>query len=300
MHLLITGSNGLLGQKLLATLNKDANELFGFDLADQSYTPLIPHRYFKVDLIDRKQTTTAIQNINPEIIIHTAAMTGVDQCETERENCWKINVSATADLIKTAEKINSKFIFISSDYIFDGKNGPYNEESLPNPINYYGRSKLAAENLLRGSKLDWTIVRTIVLYGVGINVRASFVTWLLKELREHRPVRIVHDQWGNTTIADDLATGIDRIITLKREGIYNIADHGYMTRYEFALMIAERFNLDRGLITPVSSSAFKQPAMRPLRSGLDASKAERELFLTVISLTDALDLYKYQEKQLNN
>ncbi|MDP8238506.1 MAG: SDR family oxidoreductase [Candidatus Hatepunaea meridiana] len=295
MKILITGSNGLLGQKLLSVLTKDTNELYGIDLADKAIVNNILHQYECLNLTNTKTTIDAILGIGPDIIIHTAATTAVDNCEQEKELCWNSNVLTTENIIKASKKTGSKVIFISSDYVFDGKNGPYSEEDLPNPINYYGRSKLAAENMLRGSGLNWTIVRTIVLYGIGINTRSSFVTWLLRQLRTGNTVQIVNDQWGNTTIVDDLATGIERITMLDRKGIYNIASHDYMNRYEFAVKIAEFFDLDCGLISSITTSSLNQPADRPLRSGLKVDKAEKELYISFRTLAEALTLYKKLE-----
>jgi len=299
MNILITGSNGLLGQKLLTVLDKATNRLFGFDLADLSCLTDVPHEYRKIDLTDKKSTTETICEIKPQVIVHTAALTEVDRCELEKEICWNINVIGTDHIVTAAHKINANVIFISSDYIFNGKNGPYNEDDLPHPVNYYGRSKLAAENILRGGDLDWAIVRTVVLYGVGVNVKSSFVTWLLEKLRSGKSVRIVEDQWGNSTLVDDLAAGIDRIITLKRTGIYNVGNHGFMTRFEFARLIAERFDLDSRLIVPISTSSLRQPAKRPLHSGLNVEKAERELYISFKTTEEALDLYKENEELLS-
>lgn len=298
MRILITGSNGLLGQKLLHQLNKDQMQLIGIDLGNENLVKDVTHEYFKHDLTNRKTTIGTIRSLKPQIIVHTAAMTEVDRCEMEKELCWNVNVVATDQVVSAAQKIGSKVIFISSDYVFDGKKGPYDENDLPNPIGYYGRSKLAAENIVRGSGLNWVVVRTIVLYGNGVKVRSSFVTWLLDQLHKGKTVRIVDDQWGNSTIVDDLAAGIDRLITLDREGIYNIAGQDYMTRYEFALKIAELFDLNRELIIPISTSKLRQPAKRPKRSGLEIHKAERELYIKFRDAEDSLKLYKQQEDEL--
>ncbi len=300
MDILITGSSGLLGQKLLTTLHKETNRLSGIDLTDRSLVVDVPHRYSRIDLTVRKTSVDAICEMKPQVIVHTAAMTAVDRCEQEKELCWNTNVVATENVVTAAQKIGARLIFISSDYVFDGKNGPYTEDSLPNPINFYGRSKLAAENIIRGADISWTIIRTIVLYGVGINTRASFVTWLLDQLRAGKPSSIVDDQWGNSAIADDLASGIDRIITLQRDGIFNIANHGYMSRFEFARLIADKFQLNRGLIAPISTAALDQPAGRPLHSGLDVRKAERELHTSFRTTEEALMLYKEQEKEMDD
>jgi dTDP-4-dehydrorhamnose reductase len=296
--ILITGSNGLLGQKLLHVLSNDSTELAGIDLVSKSFISEVEHQHHRIDLTDKQLTLEKISEIEPQIIIHTAALTVVDKCEQEKEVCWNINVKATDHIITAAKKINAKVIFISSDYVFDGKKGPYTENDLPRPVNYYGKSKLAAENILRGSDLNWAIIRTIVLYGVGIKVHASFVTWLLQELRKGNKVSIVNDQWSNATIVDDLAAGIERIISLDKTGIYNVASHEFMSRYDFAVKVARHFGLDVNLIKSITTKELKQSALRPLRSGLDVSKAERELYISFRTVTEALELYKKQE--MNN
>ena len=297
MRIFITGSNGLLGQKLLHTFSTNIHELTGCDLADGSLIADVIHSYRQMDITDRRQTMTVTGELAPQVIVHTAAMTEVDRCETEKEMCWRINVIGTENVLDGASRVGAKVIFISSDYIFDGKNGPYDEEAVPNPICYYGRSKLAAENLIRGSGLDWTIIRTIVLYGCGVNVRSSFVTWLLGALRAGKRVHIVNDQWGNTTLVDDLAVGIERTLILGKSGIFNVAGRGYRTRCEFALRIAKIFNLSSDLISPISTGELRQAAPRPLRSGLVIDKAERELYISFRTMDESLKLYKNQELQ---
>jgi dTDP-4-dehydrorhamnose reductase len=298
MKILVTGSNGLLGQKLLSTLSVKAHQLLGIDLADQSFVTSQVHEYRKLDITDRQSVARSIDEMQPDIILHTAAMTTVDKCELEKEICWRINVKGTDHLVNAALKAGSKFVFISSDYVFDGRNGPYKEDDRPNPISYYGRSKLAAENLIRGSSLNHAIVRTIVLYGLGQKVKSSFLTWLLEMLRAGKSVRIVNDQWGNSTIVDDLAAALERIVELGRNGIYHVGSKGYMTRYEFSVRAAEFFGLDKSLITPISTAELDQPAKRPLRSGLDTEKAERDLLLSFRTIEESFELYRQQELEM--
>ena len=300
MRILITGSNGLLGQKLLHTLSTESFDLIGVDLGPESFVKDVDHLYVPLDLTSLKTNDKTIRRLNPQIIVHTAAMTTVDLCEQEKEKCWRINVTATDKVVTIANKIDAKIILISSDYVFDGEKGPYKEDDIPNPINYYGRSKLAAENLVRGTAKRWAIVRTIVLYGVGINVRSSFVTWLLDKLRNNKLVHIVNDQWGNTTLVDDLARGIERILLLEKTGIYHIGGRDFMTRYEFAQAVAELFDLDTRLINPVNTSDLRQPAKRPLKSGLDIEKAERDLFISFNDVKNSLTLYREQEQLMKN
>ncbi|MFC2149960.1 dTDP-4-dehydrorhamnose reductase [Calditrichota bacterium] len=295
MKILITGANGLLGQKLQTVLTGEIYDLYCTDLQDSSVLQQ-DSPYYKLNLIDKSSTTDLIESLSPDIIIHTAAMTDVDGCELNKEDCWKINVGTTENIVNVAVKTESKLIFMSTDYIFDGEMGPYNEDALPSPISYYGRSKLAAENSIRGSELEWCILRTIILYGTGVNIKSSFVSWLLSQLRQNKAVRIVNDQWGNTTLVDDLALAIDRIIILEKTGIFNAAGMGYMSRYEFAQEIAAYFELDGSLISAISTEQLGQPAKRPLKSGLITTKAERELFLAFRTVNESLRVYKEQEK----
>lgn len=289
----ITGSNGLLGRKLMEVLDGLYN-LIGCDLHSEPIN--VEHPYLSLDLTDRRRTIDTIREISPDLIVHTAAMTNVDRCELEKEACWRNNVTATEHIILGADKTSSKIVFLSTDYIFNGSGGPYSEDDRPDPISYYGRSKLAAENLLRGSRLDWAIVRTIVLYGHGSN---NFLSWLLGELEAVRPVRIVNDQWGNMTFVDDLAVGIGRVIDTNFSGIVNISGDEFMDRYQFACRIADFFGLDTGLITPVTTAQLQQPASRPLKSGLKTEKAKRELGFYHRTIDEVLNVYKMQINQNN-
>ena len=295
MKILITGCNGLLGQKLVHSLNLNQYDLFGFDLGDLLIGDDNACTYSRVDLTEKVSTIENILKIKPDVIIHAAAMTAVDLCETEKEICWKTNVSATDHIVYAASKIGSRVVFISTDYIFDGKNGPYDEEDVPNPICYYGKSKLAAENIVRGSQTSWTIVRTNVLYGTGKNINSSFTTWLINELHNKRHVKIVHDQWGNMTLVEDLVAGIKRIVQFDKTGIYNVGGSEFLTRFEFANKIAELYGFDQSLIIPVSTDEFDFPAPRPLKSGLKIQKAEKDLFISFHNVEESLNIYRLHD-----
>ncbi len=294
-RVLITGVNGLLGQKLSIAFTPNRYELFGIDLAPKKTLEILPLQYHQLDLTERKETVELIKEINPDVIVHTAALTDVDGCERKKEYCWKINVDATNNVIDGGKPSKAHIIFISSDYIFDGSAGPYSETDQPNPLSYYGKTKLASENILRGQSDPWTIIRTIVLYGFGAKLRASFITWLLKELRAGNPVRIVDDQWGNMALADDLANAIERCVNLNKTGIYNVGSSDFMSRYEFAQKTAEIFELDASLITPIKTSDLKQLAERPLKSGLTIEKVQRELYITPHDTREDLKIYRDQE-----
>lgn len=290
LKVLVTGCNGLLGQKLCEVF-ADQYHVVGVDVHDNS--PVLPaDRYYTLDLTDRNGSLELLQEIKPEYIINAAAYTNVDGAETERRLCWKVNVELVENLIYAARKINATIGHISTDYIFDGKKGPYTEDARPNPLGYYGRSKLAAENALLDSTVNFFIVRTMVLYGMSKNGNANFITWLIGQLANHKPVKIVNDQYGNTTLVDELAAGIRTLIEKKFTGIINIAGREIIDRYQFALRVADIFGFDRELINPVTTAEFNQPAPRPLNSGLIVDKALKELYIELSDVVEGLNKYK--------
>ncbi|MBN2413674.1 SDR family oxidoreductase [candidate division KSB1 bacterium] len=290
MKILVTGCYGLLGQTVCERAPKSFL-VYGVDIHEGNIV-LPDDKYFSLDLTDRKKTLELLQDLKPDYIINSAAYTDVDGAETERELCWKINVDLVENLIYGARKIKAGIGHISTDYIFDGKSGPYAEDAHPNPIGYYGRSKLAAENALIGSSVDYFIARTMVLYGMSKNGKTNFVTWLIAQLTNQRPVKIVNDQYGNTTLADELAEGIWTLIKSGYSGILNIAGREIINRYEFAVRIAEVFGFDRDLITAVTTAEFNQPAPRPLNSGLIVDKALNELNIVLSDVVEGLHKFK--------
>jgi dTDP-4-dehydrorhamnose reductase len=213
----------------------------------------------------------------PDFVINLAAYTNVDKSETDRETCWNVNVNAIEYLAKYCVSSNAHLVNISSDYVFDGKNGPYSENDLPNPISYYGRSKLAGENIIKKFNIPYTIIRTNVLFGYAEFGRPDFVKWVVNSLRAGNPIRIVTDQINNPTYLEDIADAIKNICDLNKTGLYNIGGAELLNRYEFTERIAEYFNLDLSLVSQILTEELKQPAPRPLNSGLINLKAETEL-----------------------
>jgi dTDP-4-dehydrorhamnose reductase len=234
-RILVVGSNGLLGQKVAEQLVRGSNyhvTLASIEDAPVKDIPSAP--YLAMDMTNRKQVRDAVGAVNPEVIINCAAMTNVDACETEREMAWKINVGGVEHLIDAARKNSAMIVHVSSDYVFDGKSGPYSEDDRPEPISYYGKSKLASENVLKTSGLPYFIARTMVLYGYAEGVKANFALWLIKSLKEGQAVRVVDDQIGNPTLVDDLAFGLIRGMELGKIGLYHLAGRDIQSRYEFA------------------------------------------------------------------
>jgi len=233
--------------------------------------------YISCDIKCRDKIKKVVHDYCPDFIIHTAAFTNVDLSEKLREDAWKINVKGVEYIAEAARAIDAHIIHISTDYIFDGKEGPYIENATPNPIGYYGRTKLASENALRISGTLFTILRTNVLYGIAPNSRPDFVRWVVDSLSNNKNIRIVNDQINNPTFIDDLVQGINKIIEFRKTGVYNIGGQEFLSRYDFTLRIADYFELDKNLITAINTDELNQPARRPLKSGLVILKAETEL-----------------------
>lgn len=292
-RILISGSNGLLGQRLALmlssqteyeVLNTSRQRSFVFDDRLFDYTQL--------DITQKSDVKSLISSFHPTTIINTAAATDVDWCEQHREDAWKINVVGVENLIEASRKVGARLIHISTDYVFDGKHGPYSEDDKPNPISYYGKGKLASENAIRIADIPHTIFRTILLYGCAIGTRDSFPGWVVKSLRAGRSIRCAEDQISNPTHVNDLAFAVVKGFELNRDGIYHVCGSERVSRLEFAVKTAELFGLDTGLIQRVKSADLKQIAPRPLVTGFVTLKAQTELGLNPMNTQQGLTLLK--------
>lgn len=290
-RVLITGANGLLGQELVARMSRfpeydvlatgrDAEPRFGGSSC--GYTAL--------DITQPDEVRRLFQDFAPDTVVNCAAMTQVDACEEGREACWKVNVDAVEYLARQCHNIGARLVQVSTDFVFDGEDGPYREEVSPAPVNFYGKSKLAAENATRGAGLDrWAIARTVLVFGTGEALpRSNIVLWVLDKLSKGEPIHVVTDQWRTPTYAPDLAAGIERIVRFGKSGTFHLSGREYLSVYDFALLIAEVFDLDASLIHPTDGSRFQQIAARPPRTGFIILKAETELGYKPRSLADAL------------
>jgi len=274
----ITGANGLLGQKLIEQL-VEAREFHVIGSGKgECRLPGKGFDYESVDITDEAAVSEVIERTAPDIIIHGAAMTNVDQCELNQEGCYNVNVNATAYLIKAAEQVNAHFIFVSTDFIFSGEEGPLDENAVAAPVNYYGETKLEGERLLIQSSLKWAIARTVLVFGMAHDLsRTNIILWVKSSLESGKEIQVVDDQFRTPTLAEDLAAGCILIAQKGAEGIYNISGPDFLNPYEMAMMTAEHFDLDKSLIKRADSSTFTQPAKRPLKTGFIIEKARKEL-----------------------
>ena len=281
----------MLGQRLVESFKSSGKyELLCSSVEDESNLPGV--EYKKIDVMQRQKVREIVLDFFPDFIINTAAFTNVDKSETEKELAWKINVNGVENIAFYSWTIDAHLIHFSTDYIFNGKNGPYTEDDIPCPVGYYGRTKLAAENSVRISGTKNTIIRTNVLYGPTKEGRPDFVNWVVNSLREKKQIRIVSDQIGNPTYIDDLVSSVIKIIELKKEGVYNIGGREMISRYDFTLRIADYFSLDKSLIEKIITKDLNQLAPRPLKSGLITLKAETELDYRPHSIDETFELMK--------
>jgi len=295
MKILVTGSNGLLGQKLTNLLSQ-AEDIELIATAREKLTfPLIKGEFYPFNIANAENTESVILKTKPDVVINTAAMTQVDQCETDQEACWKNNVIAVENVVRACEKSGLRLIHLSTDFIFDGTHGPLDESALPNPISFYGKSKLAAEDIIQQSKLDWAIIRTVLVFGITNDMsRSNIVLWVKKSLEEGKAINVVNDQWRTPTLAEDLAMGCYLAAVKKAKGVYNVSGYEMMTPHDIALKTAEFFGLDKSLINQTDSTKFTQPARRPPKTGFIIDKARRELGYAPRSFNEGLKVLASQ------
>jgi dTDP-4-dehydrorhamnose reductase len=300
--ILLTGSNGLLGQKLVGLLSQMPEiELFATAKGANRLHYSAGYTYLPMDITDKNQVITTIEKVAPNVVIHTAAMTNVDQCESERELCWEMNVNAVNFLIEACKNANAFLIHLSTDFIFDGGAGPYDENAKPSPISYYGESKLAAEEAILASDIRWAMARTVLVYGIVADMsRSNIILWVKKSLEDGKQINVVTDQFRTPTLAEDLAMGCWQIADNEACGIFNISGKDFLTPFEMAIKTAEYFGLDKSLITPADSSTFSQPAKRPPRTGFIIDKAIAKLGYRPHSFDEGIKIVADQFELVNS
>lgn len=300
-RVLITGSNGLLGQKLVQLLSQESEiDLIATARGANRLPASSDYQYVSLDITQESEVNQVFDAYKPHMLIHTAAMTNVDTCETDPEGCELLNVTAVSYLIRASEKYDTFFCHLSTDFIFDGKNGPYAEDAIANPISIYGESKLKAEQLIQASSLRWAMARTVLVYGiVGDMSRTNIILWVKKSLEEGKTINVVTDQFRTPTLAEDLAIGCWLITKTQTEGIFNISGSDFLTPYEMAIKTAEYYGLDQSLIQKADSSTFQQAAKRPMRTGFILDKAYQTLGYKPRTFDQGIAIMAEQVKNLS-
>lgn len=307
MKILITGSNGLLGQKLVYKLRNSASDVcIATARGENRLVKQDGYIYETLDITDKKNVEAVFMKHMPDAVINTAAMTNVDACETEKEACWLMNVTAVKNQVEVLQALKNSnagydphFVHLSTDFIFDGTHGPLDENEKPNPLSYYAESKLAAEEIVMASSLDWAIARTVLVYGIVDNMsRSNIVLWVKSNLEQGKTINVVDDQFRTPTLAEDLADGCILITKKRAKGIYNISGKNFYSILELANVVADYYGLDKDLIKPSKSADIKQPAKRPPVTGFIIDKAINDLGYNPHSFTEGIQILEEQIKEM--
>ena len=283
--ILVIGGSGLVGSSLVKLASENMKVFFTF-----CNSPIeIPNvKSFHIDLLDGEKSSISdlIKSLSPDIVVNTAALQSVDDCELNHKVADRLHVESTKEISDACADSSSKLIHFSSNFVFDGKKGCYREDDLCNPISYYGKTRLEAEKIVLDSSLNNVILRTTVIYGWHKN--SKFTNFVLQRLKNGTKIEAYTDQYGNPTLADDLAKCIIKIISKDTNGLFHAVGSTCVNRYEFALAIANTFGFDRNLIVPVTSDQKSQTALRPQNGCLDTSKIKNEIGFEFCDITTGI------------
>ena len=290
MKILLTGANGFLGQYLSIQLLAKGYELIATGKGDcrMAFSREKGFQYVSLDFTDPFAVHDVFEKFKPEIIIHAGAMTTVDDCEQQQWQAYLNNVEGTVTMLINAEVQKNFFIFVSTDFVFDGEKGSCLEDDISNPVNFYGKTKLEAEDAVKEYEYDWAIVRTSLVYGRPMSGKGNILTVVKEKLERGEEYSVVDDQVRSPTFVEDLATGIISIIEKKARGIYHISGEDVLTPYQMACKTADHLGLDKSLLKKVTAADFSQPAKRPLKTNLIIDKARIELGYNPISFEEGV------------
>ena len=294
--ILVTGSNGLLGQKIIyALLERSDVNFIATAIGPNRMSKKDGYQYIPLDITNQEQVNAVFNDCKPHIVINTAALTNVDACEAKRSEATLLNVTATGYLIEACRWHGAHLVHLSTDFVFDGANGPYAETDDPNPLSHYAKTKWEGERLLLSSDISWSILRTIIIYGVvDDNSRSNVVLWTFNSLRNNVPIKVIEDQYRSPTLAEDLALACIEAGMRKSQGIYHVSGRETMSILDMVKITADYFKLDKQNIIPVTSASLNQAAKRPPVTGFIINKAERELDFRPHSFLEGLAIIKKQ------
>ena len=288
--LLVTGASGLLGNRIVELVKDD------FAVIPIHNTKSLHPNSIKLDLTNTIEVASLFNKLKPTVVIHAASETNVDKCETEKERAWKTNVEGTHNLAEACKKTDAKVVYISTDYVFDGEKGNYSEQDEPNPINYYGFTKLEGEKQIISHCRNHAILRTSVLYGWH-PWKQNFVTWIINALKQNKELRVVENHYNTPTLADNLAEIALEAVQKDLQGLYHASGSERISCYEFAKQTAKTFDLDSSLIKPIKMSRLTAwIAKRPRDSSLNTDKIQKQLKTKPLNITEGLNRMKNEAK----
>jgi dTDP-4-dehydrorhamnose reductase len=290
MKILITGANGFLGHYLVAALLKKKYSVIATGKGEcrLPFAGYDGFEYATMDFTDPFSVHDVFEKYKPEVLVHAGAISKPDECELQQWQAYLTNVEGTVNMMLNAEEQKSFFVFISTDFIFDGEKGMYKEEDEAIPVNFYGKTKMEAEEAVREYEYGWAIARTVLVYGKPLSGRNNILGIVKEKLEKGEEYSVVDDQVRTPTYVEDLAAGIVAIIEKKATGIYHLSGSDVITPYEMACKTADYLGLDKSLIRKVTAASFSQPAKRPLKTGFIIDKAKKELDFTPIPFEEGL------------
>lgn len=292
LRLLVTGASGLLGHQLVKRALYKGYEVYAAYKKD----PINLGKPIQIDLTNQAAVFETIRKIRPQAIVHAAAYTDVDGCETNRELALEVNAEATKHIAIAAAELNAHVVYVSTDYVFNGEKGLYTEEDQTDPINHYGYTKLKGEEYVKRYTESWCIARPSVIYGWSLTGKLNFATWIMNNLSKGKEIKVLVDQHVSPTLNTNLAEMLLEIAERRIDGILHTAGANRISRYDFAVKCAETFNLSADLITPAKIGEMSWKAKRPIDSSLNVNKVETMLSVKPLKINDALKMMKKQLK----
>jgi dTDP-4-dehydrorhamnose reductase len=286
---LITGANGFVGYYLVQQLLPKNYQVIATGKGENR----LPYKdrnfqYHTLDYTSKENIATVFSSVKPDVVVHCGAISKPDECEQNKREAFLSNVTGTINLLEAAAITKAQFIFLSTDFVFSGEKGFYKEDDERAPVNYYGETKVLAEDEVMKYPFDWTIARTILVYGKTFSGRENIVTNTAKALQQGKPLKIFNDQVRTPTYVEDLAAGLVAIIEKQATGIYHLSGEDVRTPYDVAVETAQFLGYDTSLITAVKAEEFDQPARRPAKTGFIISKAKNELGFQPVSFAQGL------------
>ena len=293
MRLLITGASGLLGSRLVEVAIDAGHDVY----ATYNSHPVVGRNTRFLDILDKEALNKCLTESSPNVVIHTASLTDVDLCEEKPDLARWVNEVAAQNIARTCRQTGSYLVHLSTDYVFDGQRGHYGEGDVPNPIDEYGRSKLAGEREVALQCQSYCIARTSVLFGWGRTYRHNFATWVHEKLSAGQRVNVVSAQYASPTLNTDLARMLIEVAERRIHGILHLAGSTRVSRYEFAVLLAKQFGFNESLLTPVQAGATQWKARRPFDSSLNVSKAQEMLTNKPATLEEELSEFAKESQR---
>ncbi len=279
---LVIGASGFIGNRLLEEFSKTHNVLGTF------YSRPV-NKLVHLDVRDKSEVDYVVNSFKPDVILYPAANPNVEYCETYPEETYEVNVAGTKNTVEIAGIIGAKFVYFSTDYVFDGKDGPYLENDTPNPINAYGRQKLASEEIIKKNLVNYLIIRTTIVYGWE-NAGKNFIMQMINALKEGRAMKVPENQFGTPTYVKNLCGAVRELVEKDKTGVYHISGDDLIGRYRFAQNAANVFSLDKDLLIPIPTSKFKKKTHIPENAGLKIEKARKELKTELLGIKEGLKM----------